>query len=452
MPKKNAIREKLRKLFALLGSANPHERETARLKIEEILRRNRKTWNDLTALLFGAGKIDAEGWESDGIRRADIVATGAAKKKKAGTDRPELSELFDILVHLLQEYIDLKPHEYVAVGLWILHSHVFDRFMITPRLALLSAVRGVGKTTLLDCIRLLAAKSAKTDNATPAWVYHQVDRNRGTLLVDEVDNLGLSTNGVLRAVFNSGHRKGGKISRLSGGQPLDYTTFCPLAVGAIGSLPLPLLHRSIVIHMERYGGTRKLRRFDEADSSDFDDVFALLCMFTRDLKLDCNPPLPAELRNRVADNWRPLISLADAFGHGEEARLAAVEFAKQYHDEDIPIVLLHDIRAIFNTRGVDRILSAVLVNDLNAIDDAPWSEWRGLKDDRQPHKLTPAQLAAMLSLFRIRPRTIWPLNRRPGDKSAKGYLRSQFESAWRSYCSEDGTTSQSNVLRYLRRG
>ena len=455
----NELLEKLRKLHGLLGSANPHEREVARQKIDEILRRNRKTWNDLTALLFGAGKIDAEGWDDDDIRRTtDIVATGAAKKKNAGTNTPpELSELFDILAHLLQEYVGLKPHEYVAIALWILHSHIFDKFMISPRLALLSAVRGVGKTTLLDCIRLLAAKTAKTDNATPAWIYHHVDRHRGTLLVDEADNLGLATNGILRAVFNSGHRRGGKVSRLSGGQPRDYSTFCPLAIGAIGSLPLPLLHRAIVIHMERHDGTRKLRRFDENDIAEFNDVFALLCMFTRDLKLNTNPPLPVELRNRVADNWRPLIAIADAFCRGEEARLAAIEFAKQYHDEDIPVILLHDIRTIFNTRGVDRLLSAVLVNDLNAMDDALWSEWRGLKDDQQPRKLTQAQLAAVLNLFRIRPRTTWPLNRRPGDKSGKGYLRSQFEKAWRSYCSEDGTPSQpssstqSSIIRYPRR-
>jgi hypothetical protein len=45
------VKERLTKLFAMLGSDNARERETAQAKIEEILRKNRKNWNDLTELL-----------------------------------------------------------------------------------------------------------------------------------------------------------------------------------------------------------------------------------------------------------------------------------------------------------------------------------------------------------------------------------------------------------------
>ena len=31
--------------------------------------------------------------------------------------------------HLLEDYVALQPHQYVAVALWALHTHVFDRFM-----------------------------------------------------------------------------------------------------------------------------------------------------------------------------------------------------------------------------------------------------------------------------------------------------------------------------------
>ena len=30
--------------------------------------------------------------------------------------------------------------------------------------------------------------------------------------------------------------------------------------------------------------------------------------------LELSPALPKELHNRVADNWRPLIAIADSFG------------------------------------------------------------------------------------------------------------------------------------------
>jgi hypothetical protein len=38
-----------------------------------------------------------------------------------------------------------------------------------------------------------------------------------------------------------------------------------VAVTAIGTLPLPVMHRSIVIHMERRGGRRPLTRLDKED-------------------------------------------------------------------------------------------------------------------------------------------------------------------------------------------
>ena len=46
---------------------------------------------------------------------------------------------------------------------------------------------------------------------------------------------------------------------------------------------------------------------------------------------------------------------------GARAREAALAFAKDRRDEDIGVVLLTDIREIFNARGVDRISSEALV-------------------------------------------------------------------------------------------
>ena len=58
-----------------------------------------------------------------------------------------------------------------------------------------------------------------------------------------------------------------------------------------------------------------------------------------------------QLRNRMADNWRPLISIADSLGWGEQAREAMIMFAREFQDADVKILLLGDIRKVFNTRG-----------------------------------------------------------------------------------------------------
>jgi hypothetical protein len=39
--------------------------------------------------------------------------------------------------------------------------------------------------------------------------------------------------------------------RFVGGQWRKYPTFTPLAIAAIGTLPLPLLHQGVVINMQR---------------------------------------------------------------------------------------------------------------------------------------------------------------------------------------------------------
>jgi hypothetical protein len=56
-------RKRLAILFAMLGSANIHERERAREKLDELLRKNRKSWNDLTELLQNGSSDSA--WNID---------------------------------------------------------------------------------------------------------------------------------------------------------------------------------------------------------------------------------------------------------------------------------------------------------------------------------------------------------------------------------------------------
>jgi cupin superfamily acireductone dioxygenase involved in methionine salvage len=56
---KQKLRETLRKLFALLGSPNKHEADTARQKIDELAAKYKMTWNDVIELVgIGAGDDD----------------------------------------------------------------------------------------------------------------------------------------------------------------------------------------------------------------------------------------------------------------------------------------------------------------------------------------------------------------------------------------------------------
>jgi hypothetical protein len=63
--------------------------------------------------------------------------------------------------------------------------------------------------------------------------------------------------------------------------------------------------------------------------------------------------------------------------------------------------------------------------------------------------LKDTELASLLHDFKIHSNTIWPKNRKPDSKGAKGYRRFQFEMAWRAY-RDDGTASQTSNVRSSR--
>jgi Protein of unknown function (DUF3631) len=427
-------REKLWKLHAMLGSSNAGERDNAREAIDKLLRKHRKTWNDLPELLT-----------------QPAPAADSARRAAPPPSSTNISSL-DLVHACFQDYVALQPHEYVAMALWIHHAHIYQRFTISPRLLLLSPVRGCGKTVTLDLIARLMPWPSRSDNVTAAALYRMIDRTHFVMLLDEVDNIGLAlrTNGVLRSVLNSGHRKGGTIDRVIKGEAMQFSTFAPLALAAIGLVPLPLMHRSIVVHMTRAATAPKRRLDDGGDTTLIDEAYAqLLAWVDGNPKIDPNPEMPSVLRNRAADNWRPLIAIADTFGErwGEIARDTAITFARNLSDEDLAVLLLADIRKVFTG---DWMHSEAIVAALIALDDAYWGDFTGAHDDMQPRPFRKGDLARLLRPFRIVPQTIWPKGgRATRGLSAKGYYRHQFEPAWKSYCDDGAAPSGRPRFRVL---
>jgi hypothetical protein len=286
-------------------------------------------------------------------------------------------------------------------------------------------------------------------------LYHLIDETHPTLLIDEADNLGIALrpNGRLRAVFNSGHRRGGTVAIIEHGATRKFSTHAPLALALpeMRGLPRTLNSRSITISMQR--SPRRLKRFDTyRPDLALEAAYQQIRLWQREVELDDNPELPEGMRNRFADNWRCLISIADSLSWGDEAREAMLIFAREHQDADIKILALVDIRKAFDASKLDRMPTRALLTALHAMDDAEWTEFRGPRGDQQPHQMRATELATMLRDFEIRPHTIWPANRTATSTSAKGYRRMQFEEAWRRYCADDGTTAQPSNVMSLRAG
>jgi hypothetical protein len=298
-----------------------------------------------------------------------------------------------------------------------------------PGLRFTSPERGCGKTTLLDVLARLVPRPLPTANATAAAIFRMVEAGQPTLLIDEADTF-LRENEELRGILNSGHRRGGAVIRTVGDdhEPRAFATFAPCAIALIGKLPATLADRSVPVELRRRRDDEHVEPFRFDRTEHLDVLARKLARWTAD-NADCisgaDPEMPTGVFNRVADNWRPLLAIADSAGADWSARARhALQCVRTgtADDDSSRVMLLADIRVIFTERDADRLASAELVASLVAIEGRPWAEWKVGKP------LTANGLARVLAPFRIAPATI-----RTNDGTAKGYQWAQFEDVFARY-------------------
>ena len=130
--------------------------------------------------------------------------------------------------------------------------------------------------------------------------------------------------------------------------------------------------------------------------------------------------VPEALNDRAADNWRPLLAIADLVGgfSPEEARRAARTLLGEEQDDAINIELLRDVRIAFG--DADEIRSADLVSKLAADQERPCADWKnGRPADAEAACWPPEAFPHRLG------------NRSPaGLPDGKGTARADFEAAW----------------------
>ena len=294
---------------------------------------------------------------------------------------------------------------------------------------------------------MLVTRPLPASNCTPSVIFRAIELYRPTFLIDEADTF-LAAHDEMRGVLNSGHRKSqASVIRNTGDDhtPTPFSTWCPKAVAAIGKLPDSLMDRSIVISMRRRAAGESVEslRFDRV-SEELEPVRRKAARWAQDHKMTialADPSVPGDLNDRATDNWRPLLALADAAGGNWPtlARHAAVVISGSAvaDDESARVMLLEDIKAIFDGRAVDRIASADIVAELVEMEHRPWPEWR------QGKPITVRQLARQLKPFEIAPKTI-----RTTTGTVKGYELDAFTDTFARYLPDSSVTaSQTNKHR-----
>jgi putative DNA primase/helicase len=217
-------------------------------------------------------------------------------------------------------------------------------------------------------------------NLTEAVLFRAVEVWAPTLLIDEADTLGMAENKELRGTLNSGHeRRAAFVLRCVGDDhaPKQFTTWCPKAIALIGKLPPTLHNRTIIIEMQRRKPHEAITPLPRSDA--YREVRHKCARWCRDNieALRCaDPAILPELNDRAADNWRPLLAIADAVGGDWPAwaREAAAALTPKDDDNDVlGVQLLGDLKALFD-RGEDRLSSASIAEELVKLEGRPWGE------------------------------------------------------------------------------
>jgi putative DNA primase/helicase len=356
--------------------------------------------------------------------------------------------LLDDIVTEIQRYVVIGEAEIAAIALWVVSVHAFDRFFIFPRLFITAPEKGCGKTTLLDAIERLVPRPLTASSITAAAFFRTIEAARPTLLLDEADTY-MHNSEHLRGVLDAGHRRGGGVIRTVGDnhEPAQFSAWTPVVLAAIGRLPGTIEDRSIKIAMRRRRADEPLAVLRLDQQGKLEELARKAARSARDQGEalgSADPAMPTGIYNRTADNWRPMLAVADLAGGRwpSHARNAAVELSSRDGEDaaSAGVLLLTDLRELFDRESSGVLFTKQIIGALQRDETRPWPEWKNGKP------ITDRQLAALLKRYQIKPKSV-----RRGDHTEKGYKLEWFEDAFVRYLPPRSVTaSQPSVSAGLQ--
>jgi hypothetical protein len=328
-----------------------------------------------------------------------------------------------------------SDHAHVAHCLWIVHTHLMDKWESTPRLAALSPEPGSGKTRLMEITETLVPRPVEAVNVTSAYLFRKISAPEGlpTILHDEIDTIlgaRAKEHEEIRGVINAGHRRGAAAGRcVIKGKTIEteeLPAFCAVALAGLGNLPDTILTRSVIIKMRRRAPgevVEPYRRRQHAPAGhQLRDRLVAWTDRIRD-SINTNPTMPDGITDRNADVWESLLSVADAAGRSwpERARVAAVALVADAigRQPSLGVRLLADLLVVFGEH--DNLWTVDILKRLIDLDESPWGDLKGKPLDAR-------RLSNLLKPYGVVSKQV-----RIGEQNQRGYTKESFWDAWRRY-------------------
>lgn len=355
------------------------------------------------------------------------------------------SELANRMFHLLKRYVGASDDDLRMLTLWIMHTCVYRDLYTTPRLLVTSIMPGAGKTTMLEWIAHLGAKSETLSAISSASLLANLADQGYVLLVDEADRSLRKDNPLTAdfiAVVNTGYKKGGSRTiqepdKKHGWKVVRKSTHAPAVfAGNNPDLPADTKQRCIPVFLYP---TDEVEESDwemiEEDDAEYLDLKHDLPEWAASAKASIKPRpvMPDSVKGRYKEVWLPLARIAQTQS-GEwldTVRRLSAEFVEQAKTDadmglanDSPhIVLLKDIAELWATQwaALPFVGSQQICDALAYSDPKQWGDEQAGDFGR----LTSKRLASMLKKAGVEAS-------RNRDHTKRGYRFTAFSQAWKT--------------------
>jgi hypothetical protein len=350
-----------------------------------------------------------------------FAARSIPKELEPWSEAVDTAELLAEIAAKFRRYVVVSDAITAATALWVPFTYVVEIAVHAPKLLFHFPEKDAGKSTALGALRHMIQRPYAAVEATGAAVYRIVDRLKPTLLLDEADKL-FQRNTMLAHIINASWTNGGqKIPRVGpGGVVVEYDPYGTQAIAMKGlNMPDTTLSRCIPCMIWPKLPTEVVEDFNYVDDDEFRTIRRKLTRWTVDNAAalrDANPKSAPGFNNRIRQNWRTLLAIADLAGGDwpKRARAAALELREE--DSSEPTDGIKALVAMEQLlRGREKITSAKICAALTADPTSEWCNFRG----KGP--ISQTQFAALLKPYQIHPVKLTSLN---------GYRREQFKTAF----------------------
>lgn len=351
--------------------------------------------------------------------------------------------MLDDVVDHLSDYVVFQPRAAMVVALWVMTTHVFDVFDKFAILAITSAEKRSGKTTLLILLLWICKDAVMASNVSPASVYRLIELTEPTLLIDEAQSLtrrGSEATEVLREVLCAGIARNAVVMRVGGPNNDEVKKFaiaCPKVIALIGQPDGVVMDRCLPIEMRRKTPADVVRpyrsRVAEPEGKALREsleAWAKDCQEQVQAVYDALEPFDTG-NDRLDEMLLPLMAVAQVVDPAclpelKEYAGQIVAKEKDAERQSPGVMLLAACREVFaawcKADPAKFLPTANLIVKLIAREEEPWATYtRG-----QP--ITAAAIAELLRPYGIR-----SCREQKKNTTTRGFVQKDFAEAWRRY-------------------